>query len=197
MSTKREKTRESLLEAAWKRLERGDEAKLEDVGKDAGVSRQAVYLHFGSRGGMLLALVAYVDEKLGLPERLRVAHDTDDPVQQLENVLRMVAGYEPEVHGVAMALLRLADADEEMRAAFEDRMQRRRQGIAAIVKRVSGAGLLREEWSVGEVSDVLFEVSAPSSYQILVVEQGWKPARFGDWLVWQGRSFLRKSAKRG
>jgi hypothetical protein len=83
-----------------------------------------------------------------------------------------------------------------MRAAFEDRMQRRRQGIAAIVKRVSSAGLLREEWSAAEVADVLFEASAPSSYQILVVEQGWKPARFGDWLVWQARSFLRKKGGR-
>lgn len=196
MSTKRERTRESLLEAAWQRLERGDEAKLEDVGKDVGVSRQAVYLHFGSRGGMLLALVAHVDEKLGLHERLRIAHATDSPVEQLENVLRMTASYEPEIHGVAMALLRLADADPDVHAAFDDRMQHRLRGLGQIVKRVGGAGLLREEWSVGEVADGLFEASAPSSYQVLVVERGWKPERFGAWLVWLARSFLRKSARR-
>jgi AcrR family transcriptional regulator len=196
MSTKREKTRESMLEAAWKRLERGDEAKLEDVGKDVGVSRQAVYLHFGSRGGMLLALVGYVDEKLGLMERLRIALATDSPVEQLESVLRMTADYEPEIHGVAMALSRLADADADVRAAFNDRMEHRRRGLVQIIKRLSGAGLLREEWSVGEMTDALFEASAPSSYQILVVEQGWKSQRFGDWLVWLARSFLRKSPRR-
>lgn len=195
MSTRREVTRENLLEAAWKRLEAGDEAKLEDVGRDVGVSRQAVYLHFGSRGGMLLALVAYVDERLGLPERLRSAHATDDPVQQLENVLRLVASYEPELHGVAMALLRLSDTDADVRSAFEDRMKRRRNGIGQIVKRVNSAGLLREEWSTAEVSEALFAASAPSSYQTLVVEQGWKPARYGEWLVWVARSFLRKRPK--
>jgi AcrR family transcriptional regulator len=191
MSTKREKTRESLLEAAWKRLERGDEAKLEDVGHDVGVSRQAVYLHFGSRGGLLLALVAYIDDKLGLGEHIRTVQALTDPVAQLEATLRLSATYEPKIHGVAMALFRLAATDADMRAAIDDRMQHRRQGIGQVVKRLSGAGLLREEWSAGEVTDVLWEASTPFSYETLVVERGWKPARFAEWLVWLFRSFLR------
>ena len=191
MSIKREKTRASLLEAAWKRLEQGDEAKLEDVGHDVGVSRQAVYLHFGSRGGMLLALVAYIDEKLGLHQQIRATQALADPVEQLEATLRMTASYEPKIHGVAMALFRLAAADADVRAAIDDRMQHRRRGIAQIVKRLSSTSRLREEWSVGEIADALWEASAPYSYEALVVERDWKPARFAEWLVWLARSFLR------
>ena len=192
MSTKREKTREKLLEAAWKRLERGDAAKLDEVGADVGVSRQAVYLHFGSRGGMLLALVEHIDQKLGLSQRIEAALAQDDPVAQLEAVLELTASYQPEIHGVALALMRLSDTDADVRAALEDRMQHRRRGLEVIVKRIAADGRLREEWSTGEVVDALWEAGAPSSFQHLVVERHWKPTRHRDFLVWLARSFMRR-----
>lgn len=190
MSTKRENTRKSLLEAAWKRLERGDATKLEDVGHDVGVSRQAVYLHFGSRGGMLLALVAHIDEALGLNERIRAMLAVTDPVEQLHSALKLTADYEPKIHAVAMALSRQAHEDEDLRTAFDDRMKRRRQGLVQIVKRVGSAGLLRKPWTATEVADALWQASTPASYETLVVECGWKPARYGEWLAWLAQSFL-------
>lgn len=192
MSSRAEKTREKLLEAAWKRLERGDATRLEDVAADAGVSRQAVYLHFGSRGGLLLALVAHIDERLGLAERLREALKPEDPALQLEAALALTADYQREIHGVAMALARLSDADEEVRAAFDDRMQARRRGLAAVVKRLAAEGRLAQGWSNTEIVDALWEAGAPSSYQHLVVERGWKPSRYGEWLIWLARTFIRQ-----
>jgi AcrR family transcriptional regulator len=192
VSSRKQKTRENLLEAAWKRLERGDPAKLEEVGADVGVSRQAVYLHFGSRGGMLMALVEYIDAKLGLGDKIRAAQHPDDAIAELEATLALAADYQPQIQGVAMALVRLSDTDDDVRAALEDRMQLRRRGFESIVKRIAADGRLRPEWSVGEVVDALWEAGAPSSYQHLVVERGWKPARYREWLVWLARSFLHK-----
>lgn len=140
---------------------------------------------------MLLALVAHIDEKLGLGEHIRATQALEDPVEQLHATLRMTASYEPKIHGVAMALFRLGATDADVRAAIDDRMQHRRQGILQIVKRLSSAGLLRAEWSAGEVADALWEASTPFSFETLVVERGWKPARFAEWLVWLSRSFLR------
>jgi AcrR family transcriptional regulator len=192
VSTKKQATRERLLEAAWKRLERGDPAKLDDVGADVGVSRQAVYLHFGSRGGLLLALVGYMDERLGLGERLAEVMACEEAVQQLEAAQALTADYQPKIHGVAMALLQLSESDEEVRAALEDRMQQRRHSLAVIVDQLASQGRLGPEWSASEMVDALWEAGAPSSYQHLVVERGWKLERFRDWLIWQARSFLRK-----
>jgi AcrR family transcriptional regulator len=196
MSSKKQKTRESLLDAAWKRLERGDAAKLEDVGADVGVSRQSVYLHFGSRGGMLLALVAHIDETLGLYERLAALRQIDDPIELLKATLDMAASYQPKVQGVAMALMRLAEQDEEVRAAFENRMEERRKGLAATIEQLARAGLLRKEWSKTEMVDLLWEATSPSSFQHLVVELGWKPARYRDWLTWIALSFVRTKSPR-
>jgi AcrR family transcriptional regulator len=196
-SSRKQKTREGLLEAAWERLERGDAAKLEEVGADVGVSRQTVYLHFGSRGGMLLALVDYIDRKNNLPERVAAFQKERDPLKLLSATLTFTASYGSEIQGVTSALLRLADHDEDVRAALEDRMQRRREGLSFAVSRIAKAGLLRKEWSAKEVVDALWEASAPTSYRHLVVERDWKPTRYCDWLLWLAHSFVRESSLDG
>ena len=59
-------TRRRILQAAWELLEqRGAGVRLVDVADRAGVSRQAVYLHFGDRSGLLVALVDFIDVSLG------------------------------------------------------------------------------------------------------------------------------------
>ncbi len=188
---RRKRTRERLLEAAWRRLERGDPARLEDVAADAGVSRQALYLHFGSRAGLLLALVAHIDETLGLGERIAKVEAIADPIARLEATLGLVTDFEKEIHAVAMALNRLALTDAEVRTAFEDRMAERRRALRACLEPLEAAGRLRPEWRLEEAVDLLWEISAPSSYEHLVIERGWSPKRFRDWLVWAARSLLR------
>ncbi len=51
------------------RLGRG--VRMSDIAEAAGVSRQAVYDHFGSRAELMAATVRYGDVVLGLDERLR------------------------------------------------------------------------------------------------------------------------------
>ena len=49
----------------------GRNVRMGDVAKRAGVSRQAVYDHFGSRAELMVATVRYGDGVLGLNGRLR------------------------------------------------------------------------------------------------------------------------------
>lgn len=191
MSSRRERTRLAILDAAWKRLSiPNDPARLEDVAADAGVSRQSVYLHFGTRGALLVALVQHMDETLGLFDQIAEIKACADPVVALEKLLRLAARYQPKIHGVAIALATLATTDAEAHAAFEDRMRVRREGFVEIVRAVKRRGRLMRGWSVEHVADVLWEVSAPSSFQHLVVERGWSVDAFEKWLVHLGRSFL-------
>lgn len=183
----------AILDAAWRRLSiPRDPARLEDIAADAGVTRQSVYLHFGSRAGLLVAVVQYIDEKLGLDARVAEIRALEDPVEALEKNLRLTAMYQPRIQGVAMALTRLAVDDGDARAAFDDRMKARREGLLAIVRALHRAHLLAEDWSVAKIADLLLEAGAPSSYEHLVVERGWTPKDFERWLVHLGRSFLQR-----
>ena len=187
---RRNSTRERILKATWRRLLRGDRAHLGQVAADAGVSRQAIHLHFGSRGGLLLALAAHVDETFGLGERLAEARATAFPDDRLEAVLRLMACYNGEIHATAMAVARQAHDDPDLRAAFEDRMARRRADLRQLLEPLRREGRLHGAWSLEEAVDVLWDLTAPSSYQHLVVERGWTPERFADWVVWSARALL-------
>lgn len=191
MSKKRDRTRLVILQAAWDRLNKpNDPARLEDIAADAGVTRQSVYLHFGSRGGLLLALVAHVDETLGLGEQIAAIRACKDPVEALELSLRTTASFEPKIHGVSIALTRLAASDADAAAALEDRMKHRRAGMTEVLRQIDEAGKLSPEWTVKQVADVLWEASLPSSYEHLVVERGWSVKAFERWLLHLGHSFL-------
>lgn len=185
-------TRWSILEAAWKRLSRpGDAARLEDIASDAGVTRQSLHLHFGTRGALLVALVQHIDGSLRLPERIAEIRACADPVQALERGLRLTARYEPEIHGAALALARLAPTDPEAAAALEDRMRHRRAGLAATLRAIKRRGLLAPGYTVREVVDILWVAGAPSTFHHLVVERRWPLEKFERRLLDLGRSFIR------
>lgn len=191
MSKKRDRTRLTILEAALARVTKpNDPARLEDIAADAGVTRQSIYLHFGSRGGLLTALVAHTDEVHELGAQIAHIMAIPDPVEALEQILGFAASFEPKIHGVAMALLRLAPSDPDAAAALEDRMRMRRAGFAEMLRRIDEAGRLSPDWTARQVADVLWEVTAPSSFEHLVVERGWSVKTYERWLVHLARSFL-------
>ncbi len=51
MSSENSETRDRILDAAWTLLEEkaGSGVRMSDIARQAGISRQAVYLHFASR----------------------------------------------------------------------------------------------------------------------------------------------------
>lgn len=191
MSSRRELTRRRILAAAWKRFEAGDAANLEDVAVDAGVSRQAVYLHFGSRAGLLKALVDHMDAELGLYARLEAIRSLPSPRDQLEASLRLTAEYQPRIHAIGMALYRLSATDDDARQAWDDRMGHRRAGLREVLRALHAQGALVEGWTVEEVAEALVAAGSPTTWQELVVERGWAPERFGAWLLHLARSFTR------
>ena len=182
MTSRSERTRAAVLDAAWARLEAGDAGHLEDVAADAGVSRQTVYLHFESRAGLVLALVEHIDRRLGLYAEIERVMAIQDPVEQLTAVLDLTAVFEPQVHGMAMTLHHEAAADPAIAAAYEDRMRHRRGGLHATLSAIHAQGRLRGDWEVDEVVDVLWEVQSPTTYDHLVVERGWSVDRWMQWV---------------
>ena len=65
-------TRERILNAAWKLLEADKAAsvRMGDIAKEAGISRQALYLHFSTRAELLVATARYLDDVKNVDQRL-------------------------------------------------------------------------------------------------------------------------------
>ena len=62
MSRESQNTRTRILTAALKLLETGEKTRMTDIARAAGISRQALYLHFETRADLLIAVTRHVDE---------------------------------------------------------------------------------------------------------------------------------------
>ena len=83
-----------------------------DVAKAAGISRQALYLHFASRSELLVATTHHVDDVRGLHERNLRWRAADDGLELLESFIEFWGNYLPEIFGLARALLSVRDSEE-------------------------------------------------------------------------------------
>jgi AcrR family transcriptional regulator len=177
-------TREDLLEATLEliRSEPFTDLSLARVAARAGVTRQALYLHFPSKIDLLLSLVDWMDQRSGLYEAVAEVMQLVDPIERLLTMNRVAARYTPEIADVALALRAARDSDDAAHAAWKDRMHLRLDAMREVVKGVADVGALREGWTVRTAADVVFALHGPTLYEDLVRERGWSQKRYADFI---------------
>ena len=175
MSSRRQQTRIRILESArWLLVERGYHGVgLEEVARNAGVSRQALYLHFKSKAELLVAMAQYNDETIGVPEILRPAREAKTALEALDAGLAAYGAIEPQIYDVARVIYAARNSDEAAEAAWQDRMAVRRDNIRQVMERLQAERLLADEWTVDEATDFVWAIVSVHTYEYLVVERGW------------------------
>jgi AcrR family transcriptional regulator len=177
-----EKTRTRILEATRRLMEehRGRGVRMRDVAQAAGVSRQAVYDHFGSRAKLLVETTHYVDEVEGLEERRRRFQEASTGVGRLEAYVEFWGNYIPEVYGMAKALLADRETDEAAAAAWDDRMGAVRESCRITIEALHRDGMLAPEWSREEAVDLLWTLLSIRNWEQLTIECGWSTSEYVD-----------------
>jgi len=180
MSSDESETRTRILEATWRLMEErnGQGVRMRDVAEAAGVSRQAVYLHFGSRTELMVATARYGDEVRGHDERLRCYRAATAGVERLEAFVEFWGDYIPEIYGIARALLAARETDQAVAAAWDDRMGVVREACRDIIERLHRDGTLAPGWSLDEAADLLWTMLSIRNWESLTVERGWSTDRY-------------------
>ena len=111
-----------------------------DIAKSAGISRQALYLHFPARAELLIATTRHIDEKKNIEARLASSRNAETGIDRLNAYIEAWGNYIPEIHGVARALMALQDSDAAAKLAWEDRMHAVREGCEAAIKALRNDG---------------------------------------------------------
>lgn len=172
-------TRSRILNVCRSLLESdaGDATRMSDVAKAAGVSRQAVYLHFKTRAELLIALTRHIDEVEKVDDRLAASRAAKG-VERLDAFIEAWAGYIPVIYPVGRALMAMAPTDEAARLAWEDRMAALRHGCEAAVKALQDARILREGVGRKPATDMLWALLSVRNWESLVLDCGWDQARY-------------------
>ena len=161
--------------------ERGGNFRLADAAGRAGVSRQTLYLHFGDRVGLFVALVDHIDLSLGSMALRESVFGAPDGVESLRRWIEIMSWYTAKIDAVSRVLEFGQYDDEALRTAWRNRMGRRREELVGwIVKRISKEGRLAPGWSVKKATDLVYVVTMPGLWRELVREVGWTPEAYAD-----------------
>ncbi len=169
-----ERTRSDILDAAWNliRIE-GADVSLAQVAKAAGISRQSVYDHFGSRGGMIIEMVRRVDERLEIRESLFAAFNYADPKTRLTKTLDAWFDFVIGIYPVATDLIRLRATDKDAAAAWEDRMSELKGWLVQLTQSLKADGALKPEWTAKTAAEYLWASSSVQAWGLLTEDCGW------------------------
>ena len=163
---------------AWRVIaDRGTHVSMADIAAAVGLTRQAIYVHFRSRGGLLVALVRRADDRADIHARFRAALRVDDPRRRLDAFLRVWLEFVPTIHPVASSLMRARADDPDAAAAWHDRMTALRRGFAILATSLRRDGALAPGWTAARAADYLWAGSSVQTWELLAVDRAWGAPR--------------------
>ena len=180
-----EARRQQILKAAHALFERRgiDTVTVAQLAERGGVAESTIYALFGSKTGVLRALLTqamFNGDYAAAVERLRTI---DDPVDQLRMTAEIARSiYEGESREIG--LLRGSAAFSPELKAIEREFERRRFELQGDrIDRLAAAGLLRAGMTPAQARDVVWMYTSRELYRMLVTESKWTPKAYEAWLA--------------
>jgi len=167
-------TRSRIVETARALIPNGENLPVDRIAQEAGVSVQTLYTHFGSKRGLLLAVIDTVQRDVGLYmdlERVWSSPDGETALRQMiDATFRLWHGAWPLV-GFSERARR---SDAEIEAYMREVDGYRRANLLSITDRLAIERRLRGPLDAGSAADLALAMSQPSVYEQLVRVQGWQ-----------------------
>src|SRR5215211_201626 len=186
-------TRQDILAAAHELfLDHGYAGTtLAAIAQTAGVVVETIYRAYGSKAELFKAVVRAA--VAGGANRAQVAVDQrpaiaaviaeTDPYRQLQ----LYAATQPGIHARAGPLLRVligaAAADPELAELWTQLEDERLAGMGRFAQLLADRGALRPGLSAEEARDLLWTLNSLDVHDRLVLQRGWSPDRYRDWLA--------------
>ncbi|MBX3274350.1 MAG: TetR family transcriptional regulator [Sandaracinaceae bacterium] len=180
-ATRADATRALLLAAAAEALREGDAGfSMGEVARRAGVTRQAVYLHFRHRGELLVAAIAEINAELGLEAHLREVMEAPSGPQALDRLVATLVRHGARTRAVARALRRHLEDDPEARAAWARRGPGRAAAVRRVTRRLGAEGALRDDLAPADAAGLVTAIVSADAIEALVEGRGWSLARTAE-----------------
>jgi AcrR family transcriptional regulator len=157
------------------------------VAERAGVSAETIYKSFENKAGLVRAIY-----ERGLTGTGTVAaYDRSDQVRQLiddpRELMREWGALTAEVASTVTPILLLirsaAATDSSMAELLEVSNTHRLERMKHNARFLAGRGFLKEGVSLSKATDVLWMVSSPEFYELLVIERRWTSAQFAAFVA--------------
>jgi AcrR family transcriptional regulator len=193
--SKTENTRARILQASLDLLEKsgGKGVRVSDIAKRAGLTRQALYLHFANRADLLIATTHYLDQLKGSDARLAKSRAARTGIDRLDAFVEAWGSYIPEIYGCAKALIAMGDGDDAAKATWDKRMQDMREGCRAAVDALNADDNLHPAHDAKMATDILWALLSVQNWERWTHECGWSQEKYIKNLKWMAVSLIVKN----
>jgi AcrR family transcriptional regulator len=147
----------------------------------SGVSPETVYKYFGGKPGLVRALRGRALLGLGdvpAEQRSDRLRDLADPRAIVRGWAQLTAEVAPKVAPILLLVRDASVADGSMRRLFDELDADRRRRMHANARALKRSGHLGPGVSLAMATDVMFAVSSPEMYDLLVVRGHWSLRRY-------------------
>ena len=184
-------TRLRILDAAQRRFaERGyGVTTMDAIAAEAGVAVDTVYAGFGSKRGVLSALM---DVRVGGDDQPVQLLDRPGPqaVRRETNQRRQLAIFAQDVSAIGERARPVADiirgaaaVDGEIAALWSRLEESRFQNMSRFVAWVAANGPFRAGISEADAAAIVWSLTSPEMQRLLRVERAWSLERYAEWLA--------------
>ena len=184
-----EATRREILDAARRLLEREGYAAttMAAIAAEAGVALKTVYVAFETKSGVLRALWNLLlrgdEDEAPVPERDWYRAVLEE--RRAESQLRLLARNSRIVKQRIGAIFEVIHAAAAVDPDIEElwgRIQTEFHGVLrVVVESLDAKQALEARLDVDRATDILWTISHPSLWQLLVRERGWTPEEYEAW----------------
>ncbi len=180
-----DETRDRITTAAFDLLTRDGFAAMtiDGVAKEAGVSSQSVYAIFGSKPGLVEAVINRVRFGPGYQQLVEQALQSQDPVERL----RFASKISCEIYSAERGLLDLMGGigalSPELAATLKDKEKNRRVKLAPAISLLVEHNLLKPGLDAESAADILYTLTGRDIFRMLIQDCGWPRERYQEWLA--------------
>lgn len=150
---------------------------LDDVARAAGVSRQAVYLHFSNRAELLVQASDDMRRRIGFDDALAAVLGAATGDEALETLLRVHVRFQPRIVRALRAVEAERLRDPTVEKAWQSRPIRGKHTVRRVVERLHAEGRLADHWTVEDAAALLSALLSPATTADLTGRRGWSRSR--------------------
>jgi len=169
-----------ILQAAHNLMSQGAlRASMAEIAEAAGISRQALYLHYGTREVLLTALNQHLAQTFGITGELQRIADSATGIE----VLRASASFQARLYPKVWAVVRALESaqtnnDEDAERVWQAQLRNDLEGCRTTVKRLRREKLLRPGLDIDTATDLLWALTSIPLWEELVLQRGWSAKRY-------------------
>jgi AcrR family transcriptional regulator len=166
-------TRQRVLTAARRLLVAGDVRRLtvDQIAAEADVARATVYHQFGSKAGVIEALVHDLEQRAGLAELAGII-ETERPDDLIPSVVRAGCRYWATDQDLARKITALARLQPEIEQMVAPHDAGRMRLLQCMVDRLADGGVLSQRSTTRDALDLLWLLTSFDTYDLLTAGRG-------------------------